>query len=145
MMNVEITAESTVNPTEDHAKVERALHNIFPSAPIVKISKSDDAVILKVHGNSLEFLATLRNLIKQERIRSAARAILLSRTRGGRTYLYLNKQAAFVGRVSFCDPVGESPLGPISIEIESADPQLAIDFLASKPGERPYPRVRGVR
>ena len=140
-MNVKITGQSIVKPTEDEAKVERALHNIFPSALIERTVAPGDTVTLRVHGDGLTFLATLRNLIKQERIRSAARVVLLSRARSERMRLYLNKQAAFVGRVSFCEPVGESPLGPISVEVESADPQLVIDFLASKPSLRTYPRA----
>jgi hypothetical protein len=129
-MDPNVTAESVVNPTEDEAKVERALHNLFPSEPI-KTSMRGNELVLKIQGDGLTFLSTLRNLIRQERIRAAARSILLRRTEGQRIRIYLNKQAAFVGRVSFCEPTGESPNGPISIEIESSDPQSVIDFLAS--------------
>jgi predicted RNA binding protein with dsRBD fold (UPF0201 family) len=132
-MSVNVAAESLVNPTEDQSKVERALHNIFPSAQIARTKLADDVTRLEVKGNDLDFLRTLRNLIRQERIRSAARSILLSGTRGNLVQFYLNKQAAYVNRVSFCEPVGESPLGPISIRIESAEPFTVIDFLASKP------------
>ncbi len=134
-MSAIISAESLVNPTEDQSKVERALHNIFPSAHIERTDLADDVVKLEVHGNSLESLSTLRSLIKQERIRSAARSILLRGTRGTHIRFYLNKQAAFVGRVSFCQPEGESPLGPISIEVETADVSRVIDYLASIAGQ----------
>jgi uncharacterized protein len=130
-MDANVTAESVVNPTEDEEKVERALHNLFPSEPIHKTSTHGNEVVLKIQGDGLTFLSTLRNLIRQERIRTAARSVLFSRTDGQRIRIYLNKQAAFVGRVSFCEPTGESPNGPISIEIESSDPQSVIDFLAS--------------
>jgi predicted RNA binding protein with dsRBD fold (UPF0201 family) len=132
-MSVSVAAESLVNPTEDESKVERALRNIFPSGQIAKTRLSDDVTRLEVKGDDLDFLRTLRNLIRQERIRSAARSILLSGTRGNLVQFYLNKQAAYVNRVSFCEPVGESPLGPISIRIEAAEPYAVIDFLASKP------------
>lgn len=134
-MDVKVTAESTVNSTEDEAKVERALHNIFPSEPLQKITMQGDALVLRINGNGLDFLSTLRNLIRQDRIRGAARSILFRETQGGRIRTYLNKQVAFVGRVSFCEPAGESPHGPISIEIETSDPQAVIDFLASSPGQ----------
>jgi predicted RNA binding protein with dsRBD fold (UPF0201 family) len=134
-MSATVHAESLVNPTEDQSKVERALHNIFPSARIEKTNLADDVVKLEVHGNSLEFLSTLRSLIKQERIRTAARSIILRGTRGTHIRFYLNKQVAFVGRVSFCQPEGESPLGPISIEVEAADVSRVIDYLASMPGQ----------
>lgn len=129
-MSANVTAESVVNPTEDPSKVERALHNLFPDAPFKRTSLADDVIKLEVGGNTLEFLGTLRNLIRQERIRSAARRILLNGVRGNRIQFYLNKQAAFVGRISFCEAVGESPLGPISIRIETVDPMRVVDFLA---------------
>ena len=132
-MSAIVTAESLVNPTEDPSKVERALHNLFPYAPVKRTNLADDVIKLEVGGNGLEFLSTLRSLIKQERIRSAARRILLNGMHGNQIRFYLNKQAAFVGRVSFCEPVGESPLGPISIRIEAMDPLRVVDFLASIP------------
>jgi predicted RNA binding protein with dsRBD fold (UPF0201 family) len=134
-MNIIVTAESIVNPTEGQSKVERALRNVFPSARIEKKNLADDVVNLEVRGNGLEFLGTLRNLIKQERIRGAARSILSRGTHGSRIQFYLNKQVAFAGRVSFCEPVGESPLGPISVRVEATDPHRVIDFLASKPSQ----------
>jgi predicted RNA binding protein with dsRBD fold (UPF0201 family) len=134
-MSMIVAAESLVNPTEDETKVERALHNVFPSAHIEKTNLADDVIKLEVRGNGLEFLSTLRNLIKQERIRGAARSVLSKGTRGNHIRFCLNKQAAFAGRVSFCEPVGESPLGPISIRVETAEPYGVIDFLASKPGQ----------
>jgi len=139
-MSLTARAESPVNPTEDVEKVERALRNLFPSGQIERISSGDEIVRLRVHGNDLEFLNKLRNLIKQQRIRSAARSIMYGRTSGNRTSIYLNKQAAFSGRVSFCEPVGESPLGPISLEIHSDRPEDVIDYLASRPGEGSFAR-----
>jgi predicted RNA binding protein with dsRBD fold (UPF0201 family) len=130
-MDVIVTAEAEVKPTEDPSKVERALRNMLPEQPIRRIGGEGKRTVLRIQGNELAVLSNLRNLIRQERIRSAARSILFSRTEGKRIRIYLNKQAAFVGRVSFCEPTGESPNGPISIEIESSDAQSVIDFLAN--------------
>jgi predicted RNA binding protein with dsRBD fold (UPF0201 family) len=135
MMDFKLIAESRVNPTEDEAKVERALHNIFPSEPIHKETSHGDTSVLRVTGTDLDSLSTLRSLIRQDRIRSAARSILLRTLPGERIRLYLNKQAAYMGRVSFCGPTGESPHGPISIEIDTPDPQSVIDFLAFNPAQ----------
>jgi predicted RNA binding protein with dsRBD fold (UPF0201 family) len=129
-MNVNVAAEAAVEPTEDERKVERALLKMFPSGRIERISGHDDSVVLKVQGSGLEFLSHLRSLIKQERIRGAARTILIRSTRDHGMRIYLNKQAAFMDRVSFCEPVGESPHGPISVELESEELQAVIDFLA---------------
>ncbi len=132
-MSLTVAAKTPLQPTEDEAKVERALLKLFPSAKIDRIAGPDETVILSIRGSGLECLANLRNLIKQERIRSAARAVLIRNTRGRRIQIYLNKQAAFMGRVSFCEPVGESPHGPISIELDCDDTQSVIDYLASPP------------
>jgi predicted RNA binding protein with dsRBD fold (UPF0201 family) len=130
-MDIVVTAEAAVNPTEDQSKVERALRSIFPEGPIRTIGTEGKHTVLRFQGNGFSVLSNLRNLIRQERIRSAARSVIFSRTEGRRIRIYLNKQAAFVGRVSFCEPVGESPNGPISIEIEASDAQSVVDFLAN--------------
>ena len=132
-MSLTVAAKTPVQPTEDEAKVERALLKLFPSAKIDRTAGPDETVILSIRGNGLEPLANLRNLIKQDRIRSAARAVLIRNTRGRRIQICLNKQAAFMGRVSFCEPVGESPHGPISIELDCDDTQSVINYLASPP------------
>ena len=132
-MDLSVTVETVVHPTEDEAKVERALRNIFPSERIQKVETSGTEVILRINGREIDFLSTLRNLIKQEAIRSAAKSILTSRTRGQRIRIYLNKQAAFAGRVSFCGPEGESPNGPISVEIDSSAPESVTEYLTAGP------------
>lgn len=141
-MSVKVTAQSPVKPTEDPAKVERALRNLFPSGSIERNEEKDGTTILRVRGSGLDFLTGLRNLIRQDRIRSAARSIFFRRAKGPTIRFYLNKQAAFVGRVSFCEPVGESPLGPIYVEIESSNQQMIIDYLASQLGEPGYLRFQ---
>jgi len=45
---------------------------------------------------------------------------------------YLNKQVAYAGHVSFCQPVAESPLGPIKVQILCDKPKDLIDWLAPK-------------
>ena len=143
-MILAINVESPVNPTEDQAKVERALRNLFPTGEIERISSGDDVVRLRVRGVNLDFLSKLRSLIKQERIRGAARSIIFGRMRGDKIHFCLNKQAAFSGKVSFCEPVGESPNGPISVEIDSDKPEAVADYLASRP-EAPYARFQDDR
>jgi predicted RNA binding protein with dsRBD fold (UPF0201 family) len=132
-LSVTVTAEAAVEPTEDEKKVERALMRVFPSGRTERRTDEGITVGLIVHGTGLEFLSNLRNLIRQERIRSTARAIFLRNSRDRVLNIYLNKQAAFMGRVSFCAPVGESPHGPISIAVESDDMQGVIDYLAANP------------
>jgi predicted RNA binding protein with dsRBD fold (UPF0201 family) len=141
-MSVRVTAEATVNPTEDESKVRRVLLNIFPDAKLESTRKPEGVGVLRLHGEGLDFLSTFRSLIRQERIRLAARKIILGKTRGQRIMIYLHKQAAFVGRVSFCEPTGESPHGPVSIIINAANPETVIDYLASRPGQPGFQRFR---
>jgi len=135
-MSLTVAAKTPLQPTEDEAKVERALLKLFPTARIDRIAGQDETVILSIRESGLEPLANLRNLIKQERIRNAARAVLIRNIRGRRIQIYLNKQAAFMGRVSFCEPIGESPHGPISVELDCDNPLSVIDYLASPPNLR---------
>lgn len=130
-MSINITAEATVNPTEDESKVQRALLNIFPNSKVARISKGDDVNVLRIQGVGLNFLTNFRNIIRQERIRDAARRILLSRIDGDDLTFFLNKQAAFVGRISFCAPERESPLGPITIKIATPSPESVVEYLSA--------------
>ena len=141
-MTVTVTAEAAVEPTEDEKKVERALLKLFPSGRPERRTEDGSTVGLVVHGGGLEFLSCLRSLIRQERIRSTARAIFLRNARDHVLRIYLNKQAAFMGRVSFCAPIGESPHGPVSIEVETDEMQAVIDYLAANPREGSSSDVR---
>jgi len=144
-MTVTVTAQAAVEATEDEKKVERALAKIFPAGRPERRTDQGDTVGLVVHGNGMNFLANLRNLIRQERIRNTARAVFLRNANGHLLRIYLNKQAAFMGRVSFCAPVGESPHGPISIQIESTEMQAVIDYLAAIPPQGSSPDIRRQR
>jgi hypothetical protein len=139
-MTVRVAIEALVNPTEDEEKVVRALHNIFPEISVQRIVTDNGKVKLRLSGNGLPVLATLRNLIKQDRIRSAARGIIFRGTEGTLIQFYLNKQAAFAGRASFCEPLGESAQGPITVEIVSDNPSSVVDYLAAIPGQGGYQR-----
>jgi predicted RNA binding protein with dsRBD fold (UPF0201 family) len=140
-MSINVTVEATVNPTEDESKVQRALLNIFPNAKVEKYSKRDDVITLRIQGLGLKFLSTFRNIIRQERIRDSARRILMSKVEGDHIIIFLHKQAAFVGRISFCGPEGESPLGPISIKIGTPSPESVVDYLAAT-GKDGFQRFR---
>jgi len=135
-MTTTVTAETVVKPSEDEGKVQRCLLNLFPSAKPERIQLPDGIVLLRARGTGLKFMAALRNLIRQERIRTAARSILRGRTEDHRIRFYINKQAAFVSRISFCESIGESPLGSIEIIVETDSPQDAIDYLAGLPRQR---------
>ena len=141
-MSMRITAEARLNPTEDEAKVRRALLNVFPDAKAERVTRPDGIEVIKVNSSRMNFLETFRRLIKQERIRDTARRVLMARTEPQRIMIYLHKQAAFAGHVSFCAPEGESPQGPITIRIDIETPESVVDYLTAKQGQDGFQRFR---
>lgn len=128
---VRIIVRTELNPTEDLAKVERAIRNVIPSA---RTRVVEEAGLKYVVGEAegLKALERMKNILKARRIRDAARAVMLKWMEPNRVVIFLNKQVAFAGNISFSEPYGESPLGPIRIDIETEDPKSIIDWLTSK-------------
>lgn len=138
---------ATINPTEVPERVIKAITNIFPfdpaSAEITPASRVvrldiDPSVRYTVEGNEVVFkssnpavLALFHELLRKEYIVECGRAVLL-RAKGahgaGEVRFLLNKQVATRGKVHFAEP-GESPLGPITVSIQSDDIDAMIDWL----------------
>ena len=68
-------------------------------------------------------------IIQRDRIRAAARAQLFKGMAEKEIVVFLNKQVAYAGHVSFSAPVGESPLGPIQLTIRATNPVDVIDWM----------------
>jgi len=128
---VEVTVEVEVNPTEDSEKVKTAVANLFTNLEFeVKPQRRGSLLVARAHG--IDGLTKLYNLLRRERIRDAARGALFDGLSGKSITFYLNKQVAYVGHVSFSKPVGESPLGPIKVQIKCENPRELIDWLAPR-------------
>ncbi|KYH39876.1 MAG: hypothetical protein AYL32_014590 [Candidatus Bathyarchaeota archaeon B26-2] len=128
---IELIVETEVNPTEDPEKVLTALNRLFGDLQY-KIEERGDRRFLTGREKSTSGLSTFRNLLQRELICDAARKVLFRGTIGNTITFYLNKQVAYMGHISFSKPVGESPLGPIRVEIRCEDPRRLIDWLAPK-------------
>ena len=121
-----LTVEAPVRPSEDEEKVRRAVLNLFPD---MLLRREGDRLVGT--GGSL---ARLGDLLRRYRIRDAARGRLIHGKRGDNcTVFRLNKQAAFMERVSFSDR--EAPLGDIRVRLEDDDLDRVIDQIA--PDTRP--------
>jgi len=131
MVEVKVTVEVEVNPTEDEDKVQLAVKNLLDYASFSYKPRSKGNV-LTAEAKGQSSLVKLRNLIRNDRIRDAARRILHKSISGNVMSFYLNKQVAFVGHVSFSEETSESPLGPIRVTIESDDPRQLVEWLAEK-------------
>lgn len=116
---MEVRLRARCHPTEDREKIVAAIKDIFPDARI----EGDDPVFAFT-GSVDNFGA----LLKQFRIRDAARGVLRRGLDGDSTKFSLNKQVAAVGKVSFSEEA--HPLGDIEVEIVSDDIEALIDSIA---------------
>ena len=131
MNQITLKIEVEVNLTEDLEKVKTAVQNLFSYPSIESTSrKQGDLLIIKAEGK--DGLNKFFALLRQERILNAARKVFFGGLGGNLIIFYLNKQAAYVKHISFCSPVGESPLGPIKVEIICDNPKELIDWLAPR-------------
>jgi len=129
--DVEVQIRADVNPTEDEAKVKRTLENLFINLEFeIRPQRRGSLLIARTRG--LDGLTKLYNLLRRERIRDAARMVLYDGMSERSIVFYLNKQVAYAGHVSFSQPVAESPLGPIRVDIRCGNPREIIDWLAPK-------------
>lgn len=125
-----IVIEIPIYPTEDQSKVEKAFRNIFGSLEYKMekrvginylIHETDDLSVLDYLYSKirdLKYLDTVRRQLKQ------------NKETENNTILYLNKQAAYVGRVSLIELEDDPPLGAISIIFISEDLDELIDWFA---------------
>ncbi|MEL7669015.1 RNA-binding domain-containing protein [Methanobacterium sp.] len=122
-MNCKIYAKTELNPTEDIDKVTKTLKNMFDY---------DDMEIgenyILVSGEE-ESITNLRKELRERKIRSVARKMMLKGISANKIHFKLSKQAAFVGVPNFVED-DLSPLGEIDVEIETDDVQRFIDWIA---------------
>jgi len=126
-----VKVEAEVRPTEDENKVKQAILNVFiPEHVEIEVRGKSKVIVAKAY--SLKSLTKLHRLLRAERILDAARSVFKKSAHERSIIFYLNKQAAFRGRLSFTEAYGESPLGPITFIIEDVDVERLIDWLAPK-------------
>ncbi len=112
----------------------RALSNLFLGP--LKESQEGKRVFLVLDSDKIDSLERFRMIIQRDRIRAAAAAVLHKSSGPDGFLVFLNKQVAFVNHVSFCEPEGESPLGPIRFEVQTIDPFKVINWITGGKNER---------
>lgn len=121
-----ITAKCIVNPSEDKSKLEIALSNILSNTNAkatdtsAQITTKDISSLEKIY-ESIHSRNTQRIYNKQ----------LRKNLTGESTFLYLNKQAAFMNAIAICNEENESPLGAIKLTLTSKNVDLLIEWLIS--------------
>jgi predicted RNA binding protein with dsRBD fold (UPF0201 family) len=131
MEEISLHVETEINPTESEEKVEEAVRNIFADVNL-QVKPLHKASLLVGEGKGKEPITGLRDLLRREHIRNAARAVFLEGMEKKALNFCLNKQVAYVGHVSFSKETAESPLGPIRIKIECTDPRELVEWLAPR-------------
>jgi hypothetical protein len=133
MAEVTVHVETEIDPTESEDKVKAAVTNVLGNASIT-IKPTGKAGTLTAESKGQDSLVKLRNILRNDRIRDAARKALFHSIRGDTICFCLNKQVAFAGHISFSEETAESPLGPLRVTIETDRPQQLIEWLAEKTG-----------
>jgi len=140
MNNIVVCIEVTVNPTEDLEKVKKAAENIFGTLEFKAKPGTGEHIFIS-QNKGYDTLIKFQDLISREQIIAAARKIF----RGGMTdksvNFFLNKQVAYAGHISFSQQTAESPLGPITVQINCDNPRKLIDWLAPRPPSKTRKKV----
>jgi len=123
---VKVTLEATVSPSEDPGKVVGALQNLV-GADIGGL-KNGNAMLTT---DDIKAVSLIRDQLRDRHVRSAARRQLLLNSKGRKTLMLLNRQAAAAGVVAICGSAEESALGPIYATFESDDLTGVIDWLTA--------------
>ena len=131
MEDVIAHVETEINPTESEEKVKIAVQNVLGNASIA-ITAQGKTSLLTADAKGLDSLVKLRNMLRNDRIRDAARKALFRSIRANTINFCLNKQVAFAGHVSFSEETAESPLGPIRVTITTDSPRQLVEWLAEK-------------
>jgi len=125
-------------PTEDASRVLRAVSNVIDlsdSKPVESKDPHENYSVVSWTFSSLKPLEKLRALLRSQRVLDAARTSIERGLWSGGVKFYLNKQAAYVGKASFCSiEFGESPMGAITVIVflEYCDPSKFLDWLAPR-------------
>ena len=118
MPSIDITCP--VYPSEDPEKVKTAILKVFPNATL---EESD----MGIKGTT-EDLDRFSKQIRKQKILDTTRSVMLHGKRGDRTRIFLNKQVAFVGKISFCEE--KTILGTMKVVIIDEDIDGLIDKVA---------------
>lgn len=118
MPSIEITCP--VYPSEDPEKVKTAILKVFPNAVLEESE-------MGIEGTT-DNLDRFSKQIRKQKILDTTRSVMIRGKRGDRTRMFLNKQVAFVGKVSFCEE--KTILGTMKVVIIDENIDDLIDKVA---------------
>ena len=118
MPSIEISCP--IFPSEDPEKVRTAVLKVFPDAELEETENG-------LTGRSAN-LDRFSKQIRKQKILDTTRSVMIHGKRGDRTRFFLNKQVAFVGKISFCEE--KTILGTIKVVVIDEDIDELIDKVA---------------
>jgi len=124
---MKIRVEAPLKPTENPDKVIRALKNVL-NVDYQFFGEGEDKHIVG-EADRLEHLRQLYEKLRGQYIVEAARGLLKKGIVGDELIFFLNKQAAYVGKIHFCAPERESPMGAIKVMIKSSRINEVVEWL----------------
>ena len=125
-IDCKIIIHASINISEDPEKVRHAILNILP---FDEITLEESFVSAK--SNDIASLEKIYETIHSKHFENIYRRNLQQNTNtdNNTTWFYLNKQAAFAGKIAICKDEDESPLGPIKVILKSSKIERLIDWL----------------
>ncbi len=126
-VQVRVTFEASVAPSEDPDKVLEALRSVVSGQGREETGRH----IVKVIAHGVGSLDKMHDQFRDRHVRGAARRLLLAGVKGSSTTLMLNRQAATAGVIVLCSTPDESPLGPIHVTVASKKIDAVIDWLTA--------------
>jgi len=130
-----VRVEAEVRPTEDIEKVKKALSNLF-NLENYRVAEVGTYKVIIGESSSIVSLLKIREIIVRERIADTVRRILSRGTVDKYLSFKINKQAAYIGKLSLVEEDRESSMGPINVFIEANDVKRLIDWLAPNTPEK---------
>ena len=130
MDEIVIHVETEINPTEAEEKVKKAVTNLFGDIA-TQTESSHIGSVLTAEARGRDALVNFRSVLRQDRIRDAARRVFHAGSRDNTIGFCLNKQVAFAGHVSFSQETGESPLGPIKVAVTCENTRELVAWLTT--------------
>jgi predicted RNA binding protein with dsRBD fold (UPF0201 family) len=124
-----VELRAAVAPSEDPLKVLTAMQWILGGDCDYSLARSRTSI--RLLSNSPRCLQRLHDQLRDRHVRDAARRLMLRLLDGSKLTIMLNRQAATAEVVALCTSATESPLGPLTMEVESDDPQQLIDWLTA--------------
>lgn len=123
---MEIFLSAKINPSEDVEKIREALTNIIP------LSYSIERGLLRGYSEDRKALLNIFEKIRSKQSIRAVRRLLLRGIDDNSSTVLLNREAAYVGSVAFCETAIETPLGPLMLVVKAENIMEFIDWLAPR-------------